>query len=87
MTPSTEDDRSEERIDLQRSLAQLPRRQREVAVMRFLVDLTESDVAASLQITQGAVKQHTRRALAGLRRLDVQNRGGPVRSDPEVADG
>lgn len=69
VSPSTHGDHSAERIDLQRSLARLPRRQREVAVMRFLADLTESEVATTLHISRGAVKQHAHRAIVGLRRL------------------
>lgn len=57
----------EERLDLVRALRRLPRRQRQVVVMRFLGDLTEADVAAALGCSIGTVKQHTSRGLAALR--------------------
>lgn len=58
---------SEERMVLADALAGLPRRQREVLVLRFLADMTEVQVAEHLRISQGAVKQHARRGLAAMR--------------------
>jgi RNA polymerase sigma factor (sigma-70 family) len=55
------------RIDLQRLLAQLPKRQRDVVVLRYLADLSEADVAAALGISIGTVKAHAHRALRALR--------------------
>jgi RNA polymerase sigma factor (sigma-70 family) len=55
------------RIDLQRLLAQLPKRQRDVVVLRYLADLSEADVAAELGISIGTVKSHSHRALRSLR--------------------
>jgi RNA polymerase sigma-70 factor (sigma-E family) len=57
-----------ERIDLARALRRLPRRQREVVVLRYLADWSESDVALTLGISAGAVKSHASRGLAALRR-------------------
>ncbi len=56
-----------ERIDLARALRRLPRRQREVVVLRYLADWSESDVAAALGISAGAVKSHASRGLTTLR--------------------
>ncbi len=56
------------RIDLQRALAALPRRQREAVVLRYLADLPERDVATMLGCSPGTVKTHTSRGLASLRR-------------------
>lgn len=67
----TEDDTAGLRLDLQHQLASLPRRQREVAVMRYLADLTEKDVAAALGCSEGTVKRHSRRALLALRRTET----------------
>jgi RNA polymerase sigma factor (sigma-70 family) len=47
-------------------LKRLPRRQREVIVLRFLVDKSEEDVAQILGISKGAVKAHTHRAMLTL---------------------
>jgi RNA polymerase sigma factor (sigma-70 family) len=58
----------DERLDLQRILATLPRRQREVLVLHYFDDLTHDAIAAALQTTAGTVKQHQSRGLAALRR-------------------
>jgi RNA polymerase sigma-70 factor (sigma-E family) len=55
------------RLALHEALARLPRRQREVVVLRFLADLPEAAVAASLGCSVGTVKQHASRGLARLR--------------------
>lgn len=57
----------DERLDLHRALGELPRRQREVVVLRFVADLREADVATALGISLGTVKQHAHRGLAALR--------------------
>jgi RNA polymerase sigma-70 factor (sigma-E family) len=56
------------RLALAEALRRLPRRQRDVVVLRYLADLSEADVAASLGVSAGTVKQHAHRALAALRR-------------------
>jgi RNA polymerase sigma-70 factor (sigma-E family) len=50
------------------ALARLPRRQREVLVLRYYLDLSEREIAATLRISQGAVKSHASRGAAALRR-------------------
>jgi RNA polymerase sigma-70 factor (sigma-E family) len=53
------------------ALALLPRRQREVVVLRYYEDLSELEISRTLWISPGAVKQHASRALAKLsRRLE-----------------
>ncbi|MEP6667197.1 MAG: SigE family RNA polymerase sigma factor [Nocardioidaceae bacterium] len=49
------------------ALHQLPTRQREVLVLRYYSDLTESDIAATLGISRGAVKSHASRGMHTLR--------------------
>jgi RNA polymerase sigma factor (sigma-70 family) len=56
-----------ERIDLARALRRLPRRQRQVVVLRYLADWSENDVATALGVSGGAVKSHASRGLAALR--------------------
>jgi RNA polymerase sigma-70 factor (sigma-E family) len=56
-----------ERIDLARALRRLPRRQRQVVVLRYLADWSEADVAAALGVSTGSVKSHASRGLAALR--------------------
>jgi RNA polymerase sigma-70 factor (sigma-E family) len=49
------------------ALRDLPQRQREAIVLRYYADLSEADIAATMRISQGAVKSHTSRAIAALR--------------------
>jgi RNA polymerase sigma factor (sigma-70 family) len=56
------------RLALAHALRRLPRRQRDVVVLRYLADLSEADVAESLGVSAGSVKQHARRAIDALRR-------------------
>jgi RNA polymerase sigma-70 factor (ECF subfamily) len=56
-----------ERVDLQRALALLPRRQRQVVLLRFVADLPEAAVAAALGCSVGTVKSQASRGLAALR--------------------
>jgi RNA polymerase sigma factor (sigma-70 family) len=61
------DDTAALRITLQQALRRLPKRQREVIVLRYLADLSEPDVAAALGISLGSVKTHARRGINALR--------------------
>lgn len=55
------------RADVVAALSRLPRRQREVAVLLYLADMAEDDVAAALGVSDGTVKQHASRARDALR--------------------
>ncbi len=48
-------------------MARLPRRQREVLALRYYLDLSEREIAETLQISPGAVKSHASRGAAALR--------------------
>jgi RNA polymerase sigma factor (sigma-70 family) len=48
------------------ALRSLPDRQRDVLVLRYYLDLPESEIAATLGIAAGTVKTHARRALEAL---------------------
>jgi RNA polymerase sigma-70 factor (sigma-E family) len=48
-------------------LRMLPRRQREVLTLRYYLDLSEAEIAATLDIAPGSVKAHAHRGLATLR--------------------
>src|SRR5262245_19322906 len=53
------------------ALRSLPARQRECLVLRYYLDLTESQIAATLGISNGSVKSHSSRGIAALaRRLE-----------------
>ena len=58
-----------QRLDLAAALAQLPKRQRAVVVLRFYEDLSEAETAAAMGCTVGTVKSQASAALAKLRRL------------------
>lgn len=55
------------RVALVAALQALPRRQREVIVLRYLAGLPEREVAACLSISTNSVKTHGSRALSRLR--------------------
>jgi RNA polymerase sigma-70 factor (sigma-E family) len=56
-----------EREELIRALHLLPRRQREVLVLRYYIDLSEAQIAETIGISRGAVKSHASRGMARLR--------------------
>lgn len=51
------------------ALATLPRRQRECLVLRYYLDLSESEIAATLGISNGSVKAYASRGLDALATL------------------
>ena len=55
------------RLTLHDTLRRLPRRQREVVVMRYLLDLGEAETARTLGMSPDTVRTHARRALQKLR--------------------
>ena len=64
-TGSTEEP-STDHVDVAKALATLPRRQREVAVLRYLLEMSTAEVAAALGIGEGTVKSSLARARAHL---------------------
>lgn len=63
------DDTAFERINgerLRAAVAQLPRRQREVILLRYLLDASIADTAQALGVSASAVTTSTQRALAAL---------------------
>ncbi|KRF29902.1 RNA polymerase sigma factor [Phycicoccus sp. Soil802] len=68
LVPSSEDAALglDETHRLGQAIRELPRRQREVVVCRFLLGLSESETSTELDISMGSVKQHTHRARATL---------------------
>ncbi len=58
---------TEQRSDLVRALRALPRRQREMVVLRHLAGLTEAETAHAMQTSVGNVKSSTHRALSKMR--------------------
>src|SRR5262249_9269464 len=68
-SPSNQVLREELRGRVHTALMRLPEHHREVLVLRFLEELTTSEMAAVLHITEAAVKTRQTRALDRLRRL------------------
>jgi RNA polymerase sigma-70 factor (sigma-E family) len=59
---------SEDRRQVLGALARLPRRRREVLVLRYYLGLSEAEIAAVLHISTGTVKSTAARGLAALAR-------------------
>jgi RNA polymerase sigma-70 factor (sigma-E family) len=57
---------AEEHLRLRRALSGLPRRQREVLVLRYWSDLSEAEIAETLRIRAGTVKSTASRGLRAL---------------------
>jgi RNA polymerase sigma-70 factor (sigma-E family) len=56
-------------VEMWDALNRLPPRRRSVLVMRYYLDMSEADVAATLGCRVGTVKSTTHRALADLRKM------------------
>lgn len=46
----------------------LPARQRQVLVLRYYLDQSESEIAETLNVSRGSVKRHASRGIAALAR-------------------
>jgi RNA polymerase sigma-70 factor (sigma-E family) len=68
-SPPVEDGGVEDREVLRIALAQVPRRQQAVLILRFFYDLPVDEVAGMLGCSAGTVKSQTSRGLATLRQL------------------
>lgn len=68
--PSAEESAADraEHADVLAALDGLPRRQREVLVLRYYADMSEAEIASTLGISNGAVKSHAHRGIAALTR-------------------
>ena len=59
----------DERRQMLDALRALPDRQRDCLVLRYYLDLSEAEIAATLGISTGSVKTHTHRGIAALERV------------------
>jgi RNA polymerase sigma-70 factor (sigma-E family) len=67
-TPEDETILDDRRAAVLAAVRLLPRRQQEVVVLRYWLDLSEADIAATLGISAGSVKTHASRGLASVAR-------------------
>lgn len=75
------DEPSAERLDVERSVSALPRRQREVVVLHYLLGLEVKEIADVLGVSDGTVKTSLHRARAAL----ASSLGEPI--EEEATDG
>ncbi|MEO5678571.1 MAG: sigma-70 family RNA polymerase sigma factor [Acidimicrobiales bacterium] len=73
-TPEDEAIVGDRRATVLAAVRRLPRRQQEVVVLRYWLDLSEADIAATLGITAGSVKVHASRGLAAVARTLGEDR-------------
>ncbi|GAB3655625.1 SigE family RNA polymerase sigma factor [Actinocorallia lasiicapitis] len=59
----------EEQRAVVKALQRLPERQREALTLRYFLELTESEIAAAMDISVGTVKSTTSRGIASLERI------------------
>jgi RNA polymerase sigma-70 factor (sigma-E family) len=55
------------RANMLAAVDRLPRRQREVLILRYFLDLSEAEIADTLKISRGSVKSHNSRGISALR--------------------
>jgi RNA polymerase sigma factor (sigma-70 family) len=58
----------EDRRAVMAAVARLPRRAREVLVLRYYLDLSDQEIAATLRVGRGTVTSTASRALAAIAR-------------------
>ncbi len=57
----------DDRVDLVEALRGISKRQRDVVVMRYFLDLSEAEIAGTMGISVSSVKTHLQRGLGNLR--------------------
>jgi RNA polymerase sigma-70 factor (sigma-E family) len=59
---------TEDQLEVVEALRRLPGRQRDCLVLRFYLDLTETEIADTIGISKNSVKTHCQRGMATLKR-------------------
>jgi RNA polymerase sigma-70 factor (ECF subfamily) len=70
-------------VDVRRALTTLPRRQREVTILYYFLDLSVEEIAGGLSVSEGTVKTSLHRARAALAPLLQETRGDEYVSSPD----
>jgi RNA polymerase sigma-70 factor (ECF subfamily) len=81
LDPPRTDEPSSDRIDVERSVSALPRRQREVVVLHYFLGLEVREIAEVLGVSDGTVKTSLHRARSAL----AWSLGEPI--EEEATDG
>lgn len=74
-----------DRAQLVAEIGQLPRRQRTVLVMRYFGAMSDAEIAADLDCSQGTVRSHLSRALASLR-VQINQQAKVDEADEQLAN-
>ena len=81
--PGRHDEQTVERLAARDALRRLPRGQRAVLVMRYLMDLSDAEIAATLGVTLSGVRSQAHRGLRTLRdQLDPPRSPTAPEGDP-----
>jgi RNA polymerase sigma-70 factor (sigma-E family) len=67
-SPEDEAVLGDRRASVLAAVRRLPRRQQEVVLLRYWLDLSEAEIATTLHISAGSVKTHASRALSAVAR-------------------
>jgi RNA polymerase sigma-70 factor (ECF subfamily) len=70
--PAADAPSPETAVDLRAALAALPERERQVVVLRYLLDLSTDEAGEAMRISPGAVRSLTHRAVARLRSHNME---------------
>ena len=79
------DELAVDRDRLRLALQRLSERQRAVLVLRYWSGLSDAEIASTLEVSLGTVKQHTARALARLRADLDPDTAAPAVENPQGA--
>jgi RNA polymerase sigma-70 factor (sigma-E family) len=86
--PGRHDEQTVERLAAQQALRRLPRGQRAVLVMRYLLDLSDAEIADTLGVSLSGVRSQAHRGLRTLRTQVEPRRpaSDPAAEHPALAD-
>ncbi|MGO9558046.1 MAG: RNA polymerase sigma factor [Acidimicrobiales bacterium] len=71
----------DERLDLDEALSGISKRQRDVVVMHYFLDLSEAEIACTMGISVSSVKTHLHRGLGNLRGLLIDTQEARVAAE------
>jgi RNA polymerase sigma-70 factor (ECF subfamily) len=84
LSPAEATLRAETEDRLRSAIASLPKKQRQVVLLRFFEDATLAEIAALLNCSHGTVKSRLHYALAKLREMEGELNLSDLRSDTQI---